>query len=61
MPALNAHQHEREDCYAEITATAAAGKVSEGSAVLPHVLASPTGSAGVPRAFAFVVDFEKAA
>lgn len=36
---------EREDCYAEITATATFGRVLEGSAVRPHVLASPPGNA----------------
>ena len=34
---------EREDCYAEITATATIGKVLAGTVVVPKVLASPTG------------------
>ena len=34
---------EREDCYAEITATATIGKVLTGTVVVPKVLASPTG------------------
>ena len=38
---------EREDCYAEITATATIGRLLEGSAVRPQVLASPPGRKGV--------------
>ena len=34
---------EREDCYAEITATATIGAVLAGSVVLSLALASPTG------------------
>ena len=36
---------EREDCYAEITATATIGKVLAGTVIVPRGLASPTGLA----------------